>query len=45
MSKIINVEILGHPLNWLIIIGIVVFIWFALFAIQMRAKSAPADTQ
>ena len=32
MDKIINIEILGHPLNIAIVLLMIALFWFALFA-------------
>jgi hypothetical protein len=36
MDKILNIEILGHPMNWLLILTALLFMWFALFTLANR---------
>jgi hypothetical protein len=40
MDGIVNLEILGHPINWLIVILLVVLIYFGAFAVYTRYMPA-----
>lgn len=45
MDKLVNVEVLGRPVNWMILLLLIVLVWTGAFAV-LRAKVAtilPAD--
>lgn len=42
MERIINISIFGHPLNWVMLIVMIVLIWFGIFAVSSRLKETVA---
>lgn len=40
MDKIINIELLGHPLNWVLIILVIIIVWFGVFALASKINPA-----
>ncbi len=46
MDRLVNLEILGHPVNWIILILLIVLLWFGAFAViqnPMFANIVPND--
>lgn len=46
MERLVNLQVLGHPVNWLILILLIVLLWFGAFAVlknPLVASVLPAD--
>jgi hypothetical protein len=47
MGRLVNLEILGHPINWIILVLLIVLIWFGIFAVAQSpflASVLPSDS-